>query len=249
MNSIKRKKLRIAAVIVIALLVLTVGGCMIYASDYYHADTQRIEVFLQDLDVDNILLPGGGVAYGKPDAEIGLIFYPGGKVEHTAYEPLMCRLAAGGIFCVLTEMPFHLAVLDMNAADGVIAMYPEIDCWYIGGHSLGGAMAASYATENSERLAGVVLLGAYSSANLSNTGLRVLSLYGREDKIMNRKKYDEYKGNLPEKLTEIVIEGGCHAYFGMYGEQDGDGMPTLHAEEQIVLTADYITQWITEGEK
>ena len=57
---------------------------------------------------------------------------------------------------------------------------------------------------------------------------------------MNRDKYDEYRSNLPSDLIEVVIEGGCHAYFGMYGAQEGDGTPTISNEEQIFLTADHI---------
>jgi pimeloyl-ACP methyl ester carboxylesterase len=57
----------------------------------------------------------------------------------------MQACAERGILCVLLRMPGNLAVLDENAADGVAADYPEIDRWYIGGHSLGGAMAARYA--------------------------------------------------------------------------------------------------------
>ena len=78
----------------------------------------------------------------------GLIFYPGGFVEHTAYAPLLRSLAEEGWLCVLTEMPFDLAVLNMNAADGIRERFPEVERWYIGGHSLGGAMAASYAADH-----------------------------------------------------------------------------------------------------
>ena len=249
MNNENKRKISIAAAVSAIVLLLLIAGCAIYLFDYYRADMQEIEAFTQDLDVKKSTLPDGAITYGSSGAEIGFIFYPGGKVEHTAYEPLMAQLAEDGIFCVLTEMPFHLAVLDMNAADDIFALYPEIERWYIGGHSLGGAMAACYAAENVDRLEGLVLLGAYSSEDLTATDLRVISLYGSEDKVMNREKYDEYRGNLPADLTETVIAGGCHAYFGMYGEQEGDGAPAICAEEQITLTAEYITQWITEGDQ
>ena len=61
---------------------------------------------------------------------------------------------------------------------------------------------------------------------------------------MNKSKYEKYRKNLPEDFTEMKIEGGCHAYFGMYGEQDGDGKPTITAEEQIRTTAEYINNFI-----
>ena len=110
-------------------------------------------------------------------------------------------------------------------------------------------MAASYVAAHSEEFCGIVFLGSYSTENLCETSLTALSIYGDEDRIMNREKYDKYKSNLPLGTEEIEIEGGCHAYFGMYGEQDGDGVPTLNAEEQIRLSADYILEFILKGER
>ena len=141
-------------------------------------------------------------------------------------------------------MPFNLAVLDIDAADGIQGLYPDVEDWYLGGHSLGGSMAASYLAENKEDYEGLILLGSYSTADLSNTSLNVLSVYGSEDQVLNHEKYSQYKENLPTDFTELVLEGGCHAYFGMYGAQDGDGTPTLSNIEQIKLTADAITNLI-----
>ncbi|MBQ3601265.1 MAG: alpha/beta hydrolase, partial [Lachnospiraceae bacterium] len=112
------------------------------------------------------------------------MFYPGGKVEYTAYLPLMNSLAEEGILCVLLKMPFNLAVLDMNAADGIQEQFPEIENWYIGGHSLGGAMAASYLETHANDYQGLILLGSYSTADLSTTELEVLSIYGSEDTVL-----------------------------------------------------------------
>ena len=227
---------------------LIVGCFALYVSDYYHADFDAIEAFSAENGVTKTLLSDGVISYGEADLNVGFIFYPGGKVEYTAYEPLMIELASRGILCILVEMPFNLAVLDISAADGLCELYPEIDRWYIGGHSLGASMAASYLAKNTENFDGIVLLASYSTADLSATTLDALSLYGSEDNVMNREKYEKYKENLPAALTEIVIQGGCHAYFGMYGEQEGDGVPTVTAEEQIHISADYISKFIFEGE-
>ena len=230
-------------------LALIVGGCAIYVSDYYHSDIDVIEAFIADESLAKTVVSDGVLAYGNSESVTGFIFYPGGKVEYTAYEPLMYRLASNGIFCVLIEMPFNLAVLNVNAADGIMEQYPRIENWYIGGHSLGGSMAASYLAGHSEEFKGLVLLGSYSTADLTKTGLDVLSVFGSEDKIMNRKKYDKYKVNLPSDMTEREIDGACHAYFGMYGKQDGDGEAILTPEEQINITADLIKDFISKGEK
>jgi hypothetical protein len=61
---------------------------------------------------------------------------------------------------------------------------------------------------------------------------------------MNKEKYEKYKTNLPADFTEYVLEGGNHAFFGMYGEQDGDSKGTMTNEEQIKLTAQKIAELI-----
>ena len=247
---IKNKKRLLVWLTAITLSVaLTVGGCAIYVLDYYRADNEAIKTFAIGNSVEKTEICKGMLSYSNKNNENGLIFYPGGKVECTAYEPLMYSLASKGIFCVLVEMPFNLAVLDMNAADGIIERYPDVKNWYIGGHSLGGSMAASYIAKNADDFCGLILLGSYSTADLSEKGLKALSIYGSEDGVMNREKYDKYKCNLPSDMTEIEMDGACHAYFGMYGEQKGDGNPTLTPRKQITITADLIEKFVTKGEK
>lgn len=105
-------------------------------------------------------------------------------------------------------------------------------------------MAASYLKENTDAFDGLILLGSYSTADLSQTNLEVLSVYGSEDKVLNAEKYKENLPNLPTNLTENIIDGGCHSYFGTYGAQDGDGTPTISNEEQIKITATAIAQLV-----
>ncbi len=235
-----KRKIIIAAASVLVLAVIA-GACTIYLGDYYKADIDAVEAFMpQGSGWEK--QPDGTIVFECEDAAKGFIFYPGGKVEYTAYIPLMQALSVHGVTCVLVEMPFNLAVFDINAADGIQKEYPEIEDWYIGGHSLGGSMAASYAASHTDDFAGLVLLGAYSTADLSASNLDVLSVYGTEDKVMNREKYENNKSNLPEDFTEVVLDGGCHACFGMYGAQDGDGTPSITNEEQIALTVDAIVK-------
>ena len=227
-------------VLVIAVLILS---CAIYLGDYYKADDEAIGAFLPQGSTWKEE-PSGNIVIEPNGATAGLIFYPGGKVEHSAYIPLMQACADNGILCVLVEMPFNLAVFDINAADGIQKEYPQIENWYIGGHSLGGSMAASYLEKHPDEYKGLILLGSYSTADLSDSELEVLSVYGSEDQVLNREKYNDNISNLPKDLKEIVIEGGCHAYFGMYGAQDGDGTPSISNSEQILQTAEYIAQLI-----
>lgn len=98
-------------------------------------------------------------------------------------------------------------------------------------------MAASYAADNIEAYEGLVLLASYSTADLSETPLKVISIYGSEDLVLNRENYEENSANLPENYIEHVLPGGCHAYFGSYGAQEGDGTPAITAEDQRQQTA------------
>lgn len=237
----RKRKIFIITTSVVMTLAIIVGACVIYLNDYYHADNEAISTFMPQ----GVVLKqekDGKVVFEPEGATKGFIFYPGGKVEYTAYVPLMQACAEEGILCVLIEMPFNLAVFDINAADGIQKEYPEIEEWYIGGHSLGGSMAASYLADNADDYEGLILLGSYSTADLSNTDLAVLSVFGSEDKVMNREKYQDNKSNLPSDFTEFVIDGGCHAYFGMYGLQDGDGTPKITNTEQIRITVENIVK-------
>ena len=236
------KKRKISLGITIPIITLSLI-CGIYLGDFYRADEKALSAFSVSQSVQTETDENGTKIYKPKSAETGLIFYPGGKVEYTAYEPLMKACAEKGIMCVLCEMPFNLAVFDINAADGFQKKYPEIKNWYIGGHSLGGSMAASYLSENIDSYKGLILLGSYSTEDFSETDIDVLSVYGSEDQVLNRDKYAEYLPNLPEDFSEFVINGGCHAYFGMYGKQSGDGNPTITNKEQITLTAEKISEF------
>ena len=243
MNFLKDKRIKkrfITAASVVLVLAVIAGGCIRYVGDYYRADWDAIEAFAPMNSVSTELNDDGTLVFKPENAAKGFIFYPGGKVEYTAYQPLMAACAQQGILCVLVEMPFNLAVLDINAAAGIQEQYPGIEKWYIGGHSLGGSMAASYLAEHADDYDGLILLGSYSTADLSETDLDVFLVYGSEDQVMNRDKYEKNKSNLPSSFTEVVIEGGCHAYFGIYGAQEGDGRPAISNEQQIYLTAEQI---------
>lgn len=232
---------------VLAVVLLAAAGIFIYIRTYYHALPDTREVFA---------LSGGGqiqenaldawITYGDTESGRGFIFYPGAKVEEEAYGPLMREIAAGNFFCVLVRMPGRLAVLGSGAAEDVMSAYPEIGEWYLGGHSLGGAMAAGYAAEHAEALSGLVLLAAYSAKPLPE-GLPVLSVYGSRDGVLNMEKYEECRGNLPGTAEEYVIEGGNHAGFGWYGEQKGDGRAEITPQEQWGLTAAEIGRWAGEN--
>lgn len=239
----KRRTRRILSVC-LALLLVIGAGSWAYVSDYYHADEQAVAAMAYSPGAVHTAQSGSVTWFVPEEAAAGLIFYPGGKVEAAAYAPLLRACAERGILCALVEMPANLAVLDVNAADGLRQAYPAVTDWYMAGHSLGGAMAASYAADHSEDFAGLILLAAYSTKDLTGTPLRVLSVFGSEDGVLDRAAYEENRPNLPSGSVEIILEGGCHAQFGSYGAQEGDGTPTISGEEQIRQTAEAIAAFL-----
>lgn len=246
----KKTKRRVATIAVsfVIVLALILGAGTIYLTDFYKSDEEAISVFLAQ-DISQVKETEDMIVFEAENAENGFIFYPGGKVEYRAYIPLMQLLCERGIHCVLVKMPFNLAVLQPDAAEGIQEKFPKIKNWYIGGHSLGGSMAATYLSENIDEYKGLVLLASYSIADISDSKAEVLSVLGSEDKIINMDNYNENKANLPEDFTEIVIDGGCHAFFGMYGPQEGDGIPEIDNGEQIRLTAEHIASMIVKAEE
>ena len=239
----KKRTRIILSVCLAVLLVFGVGGYA-YVSDYYHADETALEAMAYQTDSVQTEQDGNVTWFVPENSTTGLIFYPGGKVEHTAYAPLLRACAENGILCALVRMPGNLAVLDANAADGLQQEHPEVTTWYIAGHSLGGAMASNYVAAHSEYFDGLILLAAYSTKDLTGTTLRALSVYGSEDGVMNRESYEKNWSKLPADTTEVVLDGGCHAQFGSYGPQDGDGVPTISGEEQVRQTTEAITAFI-----
>ena len=233
-------KLKGLVIFVCVLAAFTLAG-VIYVNDYYRGDETVSEALQGDSLVSVDQTVRGRVVFLPDDPKAGLIFYPGGKVEYTAYAPLLRELAEEGVLCVLVKMPCNLAVLDVNAADGIQEDFPEVTDWYIGGHSLGGSMAAAYAAKHTDDYEGLILFAAYGTEDMSGSGLKVISLYGSMDGVLNMEKYEKNRENLPEDTLEYVIEGGNHAQFGSYGSQKGDGTPAISAEEQREAAVRQIT--------
>ena len=228
----RRRKWKIAAGILLSVLILAAGGFFWYVSDYYRAEDVALEVLSAG---DNIEVRDD-LAILSPSypTDTAVIFYPGAKVEAIAYLPLLDQLRQTGLTCILVEMPFYLAIFNVNAAEEVMPQFPDIQHWYIAGHSMGGAMASQFASEHPDEVDGLILLGAYLYGDYPPED--TLTIYGSlnqsvEDKI-------DYTENVVE------IEGGNHAQFGNYGPQKGDLPATISAEEQQALTVEAISNFI-----
>lgn len=239
-NNLKRSG-RILALL-LAILLFSGAAFAVYAGDFYRADDYALEALESSEDI-TVTAYDKFIAFSPPDPVKGLIFYPGGKVEFTSYAPLMRECAREGIMCVLLKMPLNLAFFDVNAASGIPGEFPYIKEWYICGHSLGGVAASMYIQKHYEEFEGIIFLASYPAADLSKTDLKALSIYGSEDGVLNMKSYIKNSADLPRDTSEFVIDGGCHAYFGSYGPQRGDGEAKITKYKQTAVTAEKIIEF------
>lgn len=187
----------------------------------------------------------------NPKSLVGLILYPGGRVDVRSYAPAARAIAQEGYLVVLVPMPLNLAVFSPDAATDVIASFPETDKWVIGGHSLGGAMAARYAYAHPSSVHGLVLWAAYPDTrnDLSVADLRVTSISATRDGLATVEKIDASRSLLPFTTYWVVMEGGNHAQFGWYGPQSGDQPATISREaqqQQIVSATVQLLESLTE---
>jgi hypothetical protein len=228
-----KKRIRLTLIASISLIIILLGSFFIYASDYYRAD-EVANAVLQSKTVtsveDNFIMlsptaPGDTV----------LIFYPGAKVEYISYLPLLEKIVQSSkVTCLLIKMPFNMAIFNPNAADHIISRFPDVENWYIAGHSMGGAMASDYASKNQDKIKGLILLGAY--------------IYGDYPAENSLTVYGSFNTSVEEKITYteniVVIEGGNHAQFGNYGEQKGDPNATISSDEQQNIAVAAIQEFL-----
>lgn len=237
------KKIKMALYIALALIIIMACLSVWYVNDYSHADAS-VNAYLNGTENVSVEKVENGLFLDGPGNDSALIFYPGAKIEYVSYLPLFMELANDGVDCFIVEMPCNLAFLDGNSADSIIGNSNySYDKWYISGHSLGGVMASSYAVTHKDQVNGLILLASYPVDDLGN--MPVLSIYGSNDKTLNKEAYDESKSLMDNNLTEYVINGGNHAQFGSYGNQSGDGMATISPENQRDQTVMEILKFIS----
>ncbi len=230
-----KKRLKITLITILTFLFLLIGAFLIYVSDYYRADDAAIAVMQSEPAAraqDNFII----LSPATP-SDTALIFYPGAKVEYFAYLPILEKIKQNcGITCILIKMPFNMAIFDANAADKIIDQFPDTKNWYIGGHSMGGAMAGDYASKHQDKVKGLILLGAYIYGNYPSKN--ALTVYGTFNTSVAEKI--NYTDNI------VVIEGGNHAQFGNYGKQKGDPDATISSEEQQNIAVEAINEFLAK---
>jgi len=223
----------------VAIVLLAIGGIVIYAQ-LNTADPQPVALAAME-STEAVEVSDGEwlVFWPKQNApDTGFIFYPGGLVDPRAYAPQAQDIAAEGYAVVIVPMPLNLAVLGSNKAGDVIAAYPEIENWAIGGHSLGGTMAARYAHQNPGNVNGLALWASYPADgnDLRQSNLHVTSIYGTRDGLVTLENIEASRSLLPANTNFVAIEGGNHAQFGWYGPQSGDLPATISHPDQHAQT-------------
>ena len=232
----RRKKWLVAGGAVLLILAILAGAFLWYVSDYYRAEDVALEVLAQDNGIsqrDNLT-----ILSPTAPTDTAIIFYPGAKVEAEAYLPLLDQIRQTGVTCILVHMPFNMAIFDANAAEEVIAQFPEFQHWYVAGHSMGGAMASKFASDHPDQVDGLILMGAYIYGDYPDE--KALTIYGSLNQSVE--DHIDYTENIVE------IEGGNHAQFGNYGPQKGDLPAAISAEEQQAQTVAAIEAFLSEDD-
>lgn len=227
------------------ILVALVVAFFVYVSMYYHADSRAFAAMRSGEGV-TVEESSGSIVFAPQNPRAGFIFYPGAKVEPAAYAPLMRACADRGVLCVVLKVPFNFALLNIGAADGVIASHPEVRTWLLGGHSLGGVASALYLNDHMKEYDGLVLLASYSTVDLTAFEGEALALSGTNDKVLNWTNYEEGKKLLPSDNVARLIDGGNHAGFGDYGVQADDGEATITHEEQQRVVVEEVEKMLAK---
>ena len=240
-------KFRYILIALVVVLLLAVGGFVAWASNPLGPGEQALAALDAGTDV---AVSGEDVIVFQPvdfQPTTGFIFYPGGRVDYRSYAPALRDVASQGYLVVLVPAPLNLMVFDVNAADDVFPQFPGIEHWAIGGHSLGGAMAANYLYTHPGATGGLILWASYpaESNDLSASGLQVLSIYGTLD-MAGMDAFDASRALLPPDTTWVVIEGGNHAQFGDYGFQPGDNVATISATDQQAQIVDATVAFLSQ---
>jgi len=246
-NTKTQKNRKTKKIVLLGILLLLLGFVLysvFYFTESYGPD-EAAEVALLGSD-SVIVTTTDDYIYFKPanidPNQAGLLYYPGAKVEPEAYSVMGYRLAEAGIPVVIVKMPLNFAIFDANKAIEIKESLGLSNAWAIGGHSLGGAMAAKFVYENPTAFGALILFASYpagESNDLSDSQLRFLSISASLDALATREKIDAKRPFLPESTTYITIEGGNHAQFGNYGPQKGDNkadISTVLQMDQIVDT-------------
>ena len=251
----RRSRLRAALLVVAGILLLAVVAFVVWGSLARPAEEAPLQAALADPAIEVVLGPVVELRPAGSEPTRGVVFYPGARVHREAYIATWAPIvAATDTLVLIPRMPLNLAVFARSRADGLIADTPEVEEWWVGGHSLGGAMAASWLGDQEPgAVDGLTLWASFATAGAGlaqRDDLKVLSVSGSRDGLATPEDIAERRDLLPPDALMIEVEGMNHAQFGRYGPQRGDLEPTIAgAEAQSALTQAHVTAFLgVEGD-
>ena len=241
----KFNKRHLIWIVPLALLAAVILAFLIYAQSYYRADDEALAA-LRSGGAVTVSQTDYGFYFDGPSEDAVLVFYPGAKVEETAYAPLLRGLAQAGMDACLVKMPLRFAFLGIDRAGAVMKEHDHAR-WFVGGHSLGAAMAAEFAAKHAGEVEGVILLGAHIERAL-DAGLLELVIHGTEDGLATEEDIARGRQSATARYAEHAIQGDNHAQYGNYGVQAGDGTATISAQAQQDETVRAIIEAVSGAE-
>ena len=241
-----KKIIKFTLIGIITIIIIGILGMLVWSKTGTYPARMDALSALESTDRVTITQDKWIVFEPEEETDTGLIFYPGGLVEPTAYAPILHQIAEEGVLVIITPMPLNLAIFNTGAANAVIDAYPQISTWILAGHSLGGASAAIFAENNPKTIDAIALWDSYppDSADLSDNTISVISIFGTTNNIPNTENFNDKKHLLPADTTFIGIEGANHAQFGDYGPQKGDVVASMSLTEQHEQVAEIMLDFI-----
>ena len=232
---------RLVAGVVVSILAVTVLGVLVWLRPL-GATSRALDALADGRGIDvtqsatRITLRP--MAAGSP---VGVVFYPGAKVDSRAYAAILRPLAEAGHLVVIVKVPFGIAFAAPDAAGDVIDSERGVRRWVVAGHSLGGTVAARYAGGGHRGVGGLLLWASYPASSIRDrTDLAVTSVSATNDGLATPEDIAASRADLPPRTRFVAVEGAVHADFGDYGAQSGDGTRTIphdQAQRRIVAAS------------
>ncbi len=235
-----RRRIALAATGAVA---IAITGFLVWCSILYPPEASALASITDDPAITTTVEPEALVlAPTTSRSTTGLVFIPGAKVAPEAYANKLGGLVRSGVTVVITKPVLNLAFFDLRPVSQFTALAPDVDTWFVGGHSLGGVRACQFASDPD--VAGLVLFGSFCANDLSGSDVAVLSVGGSVDGLSTPADIADNAGKLPAAAELVEIAGASHASFGDYGLQPGDGTATITSVEMESRLTELLTDFV-----
>jgi len=241
---LSKSRWRQVGFVILVVIIVIVSSFLVWALTPRGPMEEALEALESD---DEVRVSSGDRYVFEPveqDVEVGFIIYPGARIDPRSYAPAARDIAKEGFFVVIEPMRLNLAVFSTDAAAETMEEYPEIERWVVGGHSLGGAMAARFASR--EEVDGLVLWASYTADDLSDSEIPAISIHAELDGLTTVEDVEERKDKMPSETRYVEIEGGNHAQYGWYGSQRGDNEAKISREEQQSIIVEETVEFLED---